>query len=174
MDIQPRQLVAYFRAGDLESILRSRTIWLCASCYACTVRCPSQIKVTELIYGLKRMALESKIKVQGSPVFALSQQFVNLVNRYGRNQEMELTLRYFLHMTPSRLLKSIPLGIRMMRTGRLPWRVEKIKGLDGLRKIIAKAEEMEHVYPREVVKAAGEVGYAAVTERVTVEGGDEA
>jgi heterodisulfide reductase subunit C len=52
MDVQPRQLVAFFRAGDLESILRSRTIWICASCYACTVRCPAGIKVTELIYGL--------------------------------------------------------------------------------------------------------------------------
>ena len=117
------------------------------------------------------MALENKIRVQGSPVFALSEQFVNLVNRYGRNQEMELTTRFFLRMSPAKLFKSIPLGLRMMRAGRLPWRTEKIKGLAGLRKIIAKAEEMEHVYPREVIKAAGEVGYGAVTERVTVEGG---
>jgi len=173
MDIQPRQLVAYFRAGDLESILRSRTIWLCASCYSCTVRCPSQIKVTDLIYGLKRMALESKISTRGSPVFTLSQEFVNQINKYGRNHEAELTTRYFLRQAPGRLLGSIPLGLRMMKAGRLPWKVHKIKGLAGLRKIIAKAEEMEHAYPRDVAKPVGKIGYAAVTERVSADGGDE-
>ena len=29
MDISPRQLVALFRAGFLEEILRSRSIWIC-------------------------------------------------------------------------------------------------------------------------------------------------
>jgi heterodisulfide reductase subunit C len=40
MDITPREVIALFRAGDIESILSSRTIWICASCYACTVRWP--------------------------------------------------------------------------------------------------------------------------------------
>jgi len=31
MDITPRQIVALFRAGRLEDILRSRAIWMCAS-----------------------------------------------------------------------------------------------------------------------------------------------
>ena len=56
MDITPRQIVALFRAGFLEEILRSRAIWICASCYACTVRCPEGIRVTDNLYALKRLA----------------------------------------------------------------------------------------------------------------------
>ena len=58
MDISPRGVMALFRAGDIESILRSRTIWVCASCYVCTTRCPSGIKITDILYALKRIAIE--------------------------------------------------------------------------------------------------------------------
>ena len=87
MDIQPRELIALFRAGDIESILRSRTIWICASCYACTVRCPMGIKVTDILYALKRMAIEKKLLSDHTPIPALSQSFVNVVNRYGKSHE---------------------------------------------------------------------------------------
>jgi heterodisulfide reductase subunit C len=171
MDIQPRQLIAYFRAGDLESILQSRTIWICASCYACTVRCPSEIKVTDLIYGLKRMALEGKIRSRSTPTSTLSSEFVRLVNRYGRSPEIELSVRYLLRRAPLRLLGQIPLGWRLLRKGRMPLRTHRVKGLAGLRRIIAKAEEMEHVFPQRKTEPAAAVGYGAVSEKVTAEEG---
>ncbi len=171
MDVQPRQIVAYFRAGDIESILRSRTIWICASCYACTVRCPSGIKVTDLIYGLKRMALEGNIRMSGLPIYALSEEFVKQVNRTGRNEELGLVMRYSLRTKPLSLLGMLPLGWRLLRAGRLPWRTKRVKGLDGLRRIIAKAEEMEQIYPREERAALGYVGYGTVAERATAGAG---
>jgi heterodisulfide reductase subunit C len=164
MDVQPRQLVAFFRAGDIESILRSRTIWICASCYACTVRCPSGIKITDLVYALKRMAMEQKTRAGGHPVLVLSEQFVRLVNRYGRNHEMKLMLRYHLRKAPFSLVKMLPLGWRLLRAGRLPWRAQKVKAVADLRRIIAKAEEMEHAYPKETLKPMGRVGYGLVAE----------
>jgi heterodisulfide reductase subunit C len=171
MDIQPRQIVAYFRAGDLESILNSRTIWICASCYSCTVRCPAGIKVTDLIYGLKRMALDKQIYKRGAPVRELSEQFIKLIERYGRNQEMHLVMRFLLNQSPRRSLGAFPFGWKLMRSGRLPWRIERVKGLEGLRRIIAKAKEMDEAYPREPIKEVGDIGYGAVTERVETTGG---
>jgi len=171
MDIQPRQLVAYFRAGDLESILRSRTIWICASCYACTVRCPSGIKVTDLIYGLKRMAMEGRIRSRSTPTSTLSSEFVRLVNRYGRSPEIELSVRYLLRRAPHRLVSQIPLGWRLIRKGRMPLRTHRVKGLAGLRRIIAKAEEMETSFPRKRLQPAAAIGYGAVSERLAVEEG---
>jgi len=168
MDVQPRQIMAYYRAGDLDSILRSRTLWICASCYACTVRCPAGIKVTDIIYGLKRMALDDKVEMHGLPIHELSQLFVKIVNRTGRNDEIELATRFFLHRAPWRLFKMMPLGIRLWRAGRLPLKPQRVKGIEGLRLIIAKAEEMEQLQPRETVESLGEIGYAAVTERVRV------
>jgi heterodisulfide reductase subunit C len=173
MDIQPRQIVAYFRAGDLESILHSRTIWICASCYSCTVRCPAGIKVTDMIYGLKRMALDKEIYKRGAAVRELSEQFIKMIERYGRNQEMQLLMNYYLGRSPLSLPGTVPMGLKLMKTGRLPWKTEKIKGLAGLRRIIARAKQMDEDYPREPIREAGAIGYGAVTERVSTAGGGE-
>src|SRR5574341_563428 len=70
MDISPRGVMALFRAGDIESILRSRTIWICASCYACTTRCPAGIKITDILYALKRIAMDKGIFPSRFPVYA--------------------------------------------------------------------------------------------------------
>ena len=37
MDYTPREIIAMARMGFKEEVLKSYTIWLCASCYACTV-----------------------------------------------------------------------------------------------------------------------------------------
>ncbi len=171
MDIQPRQLIAHFRAGSLDTILNSRTIWLCASCYSCTVRCPSGIKVTDLIYGLKRMALEGRVGGNRHPVAVLSREFVRLVRGRGRNDEMQLLLRYCLRVSPGRLLGMIPLGWRMLRAGRLPLGSSRVRGLTGLRKLIDKAEAMDTVAPREPLRAMGSIGYGVVAERPVAAGG---
>jgi hypothetical protein len=61
----------------------------------------------------------------------------------------------------------LPLGFRLWRAGRLPWRASRVKGISGLRRIIAKAEEMEQIHPREGRTALGYVGYGTVAERTT-------
>src|SRR4030067_1910464 len=96
MDLSPRAVIAHFLAGDIETILRSRTIWVCASCYACTTRCPSGIKITEVLYALKRIAIDKGIFPSRFPVYALSEQFVKMVNQYGRNYELGLMARFNL------------------------------------------------------------------------------
>ncbi len=61
MEITPRQIISYFRAGEISKILQSNSIWLCISCYSCQTRCPSLIKVTDIIYALKQTALTKNI-----------------------------------------------------------------------------------------------------------------
>ena len=58
MDYTPREIIAAFRAGQLDKVLKSNTIWLCTSCYSCTVRCPAGIKLTDIMYELKRLAIK--------------------------------------------------------------------------------------------------------------------
>src|SRR5208283_4020717 len=100
MDISPRMVIALFRAGQIEDILRSRTLWICASCYMCTTRCPQSIKITDLLYALKRTAIDAGLYPERFPVYRLSKNFVRVVNRYGRNQEMLLLLLYYLRRNP--------------------------------------------------------------------------
>lgn len=163
MDLTPRQVIAMFRAGAIEELLRSRTIWLCASCYHCTLRCPEQIQITALLYALKRIAIERGIFPKRFPVHALSETFTDVVRRHGRNFETELLLRYFLRTKPTALFGWRKQGVALLRHGRIQMRPSKIKGIDDLRRIIAKAETFDE--PQEQVerrKVTAAVGYDAI------------
>lgn len=169
MDYNPRQVVAMFRAGAIEPLLRSRTVWVCASCYHCTARCPAGIQITDLLYALKRVALETGILPRRFPAYALSELFVETVRRYGRNFETGLLLRFFLRTAPARLAAGIGEGLALWRRGRLAGVPRRIHGIDGLRRIIARAETIarpQEAIERERLTAA--VGYRAVRTRPAV------
>jgi len=135
MDYTPRWIIAALRAGQWERVLRSNTPWLCASCYYCTVRCPSGIEFTDLMYALKRLAIERGIYPKGSPV--LYQAFTSTVDRYGRSAEMELMACYYLRtLNPLGLIKMAPLGLRMLLKGRLPLLPHRIRGRQELAKML--------------------------------------
>ena len=145
MDITPREIVALFRAGQIEKILHSRTIWICASCYSCRVRCPQGILVTDLLYALKRLAMEKKIYPDNFPVYALSQAFIQNIYRYGRNFELGLGIRYLLKSAPTKLIGSAGFGMAMMKRGRLGIKPHTIKKVDEVRAIIDRANKIEGV-----------------------------
>lgn len=147
MDITPREVIALFRAGDIKSILSSRTIWICASCYACTVRCPQGVQVTDVIYTLKRLAIEKDIFPKRFPVYALSNSFVSLTNRFGRSYEPGLILFYFLKTNPLKLLGLIPLFLRLISKSRIGFLPKKIKRTKNFSLILKEAEIMEMVVP---------------------------
>jgi heterodisulfide reductase subunit C len=147
MDITPREMIALFRAGDMETILSSRTIWICASCYACTVRCPQGVQVTDILYALKRIAIENKLSSKRFPVHTLSESFVTLVNQYGRSYEPGLICLYFLKTNPFKLLGLIPLFFRLLKKGRIGLLPKRISRRDKFSRILSEAEIMEVIVP---------------------------
>jgi heterodisulfide reductase subunit C len=175
MDHSPREMLALFRAGAIETLLRSRSIWLCASCYQCTVRCPAGIRITDLLYALKRTAMEKGVLPKRYPVYVLSEIFTSMVRRYGRNHEASLLVRYYLRTRPSRLLSGLGEGFALWSHGRLPARARRIRRIDGLRRIIAKAETFDR--PQEQLPGAVSpdlVGYSAIGMEAPREKGMEA
>lgn len=163
MDISPRKAIALFRAGRIEEILRSRTIWICASCYMCTTRCPQSIKITDILYALKRTAVDVELYPERFPVYVLSRSFVHNVNRYGRNQETLLLARYYLQRKPLELLRLAPLALKLLRKGRMRVFPAKIKGIAAIRAILKAANNLE--LPREAEPVEYEkamVGYRAI------------
>lgn len=147
MDITPREVIALFRAGEVETILKSRTIWICASCYACTVRCPQGVQVTDILYALKRLAIDQKIFPKRFPVYALSQSFVDLANRYGRSYEPGLILLYALKTNPLKLFGMVPLFFKLLTKGRIGLLPKKIKSSKNFSRILKEAEIMEMIVP---------------------------
>lgn len=147
MDITPRELIALFRAGEIETILSSRTIWICASCYACTVRCPQDVQLTDIMYALKRLAMDNKIFPRRFPVHSLSKSFVGYTNRFGRSYEPGLILSYSFKTNPLKLLGMIPMFIRLLSKGRIGIFPKRIKSRKNFSKILKEAEIMEMIVP---------------------------
>ena len=128
MDYTPRKIIAMIKSGFKDEALRSFTIWLCPSCYTCQVRCPSKIKITDVMYALKRKAIEEKVYPSQFAIPVLDRQMSRLIAKYGRNSEMWLILNLYLKSrNPFGLFKMAPLGLKLMKTGRMSLKKESIK-----------------------------------------------
>jgi heterodisulfide reductase subunit C len=145
MDYTPREVIAALRAGLLERVLKSNTIWLCASCYYCTVRCPSGIKLTDIMYELKRLAIEFGLAQKDARAPVISKLFVNVVNKSGRVSEVELVSKFYLKTNPFGMLKMIPRASKLLIRGRMPLISHKIRGTSEIKRSLAATVEISGV-----------------------------
>jgi heterodisulfide reductase subunit C len=106
MDLAPNQVIRLLQIGLVDEALRSKTIWLCASCETCTTRCPREVDLASVMDALRNLAVEQGIRSPERPVTLFNRIFLSLVKRYGRVFEMELigmfntgTLNFFKDMT---------------------------------------------------------------------------
>ena len=99
------------------------------------------IKITDIMYALKRIALKSGKYPRGLKAARLSHEFVNMINRYGRNHESELILRFGLK-SPFASLKDLPIGWSLFSHGKLPIMPEKIKDVNQIKTMMQKVEEV--------------------------------
>lgn len=144
MDFTPRKIIAMVREGFKEEALGSFTIWLCASCYSCTVDCPREIKITDVMYALKQMAIAEGLYPKRFPIPILAQEFFKLVAQNGRNSEGHLMMKLALKTNPFRFLGFAKMGWRLWRTERVSLRKEGVENkgeIHALLKAIEKAKE---------------------------------
>jgi heterodisulfide reductase subunit C len=102
-------------------------MWLCTSCYACTVQCPRKIPVTEILYALKRRAIEAGTYPKKMPTPVMAQVFQSQVSSRGRMSEVWLVLRLYLKTGIGRLFGFAGTGISLLRTGRVSLKREHIE-----------------------------------------------
>jgi len=142
MDYTPRQIMHMVQARMTEEVLRSRAIWLCASCYSCTVRCPRGIPVTDVLARLRGLAIQQGYSE--TPGMTFTKSFLAIVRRYGRMFEPELLLRYHSRQEPLGLLGAGPVGLALLRKGKiapLPERLAAGEGGDEVRQIFERARQ---------------------------------
>ena len=142
MDHTPRALFAMTAAGMKDAVLKSNTPWFCVSCYYCTVRCPQEIHITDIMYTLKRLAIrEHTYDDSKAPDF--SKEFINWVENYGRSFELGLMAEHMIKHNPFGAFKMAGMGIEMVTKGRMAFTPTRIKDIDGLKAILSKAKELE-------------------------------
>jgi len=57
MDLLPNQIIRLVQLGQVEDVLNSKTIWLCASCFSCTTRCPKGVDLAKVMEALRLLLL---------------------------------------------------------------------------------------------------------------------
>jgi heterodisulfide reductase subunit C len=140
MDFTPRRLIHMAREGFKRDVLGSFTIWLCTSCYSCTVECPRRIRVTDVMYALKRRAIEDGVYPRRFPIPVLASEFAGMIRRNGRVTESWLVLRVFMKTAILRLLGMSKLGTKLFLTGRMRMVPETIHGRKQLQNLLDAVE----------------------------------
>ncbi len=141
MDHTPRQIIAMVRADMRPEVLKSNTPWFCVSCYYCTVRCPQQIHVTDVMYTLKRMSIKAGYN-RRAPAPDFSQTFISFVEDFGRSFEVGLAGFYHIKHSPQKKLGLGTFALDLMTRNRLALVPQRIRDLEGLQAILKKAKEL--------------------------------
>jgi heterodisulfide reductase subunit C len=142
MDHTPRRLFALIRAGQMEEVLESNTPWYCVSCYLCTVRCPQDIHITDIMYTLKRMAIQKGLASENKAV-DLSETFIGYMEDSGRSFEFGLATRHYLRHRPMSIAQTATMGLGMLSQGRMEMTRTKIENLGQFQAIVRRAKELE-------------------------------
>ena len=136
MELSPNQIMRMVQLGCEKDVLKSATIWLCASCETCATRCPRGLSVAKVMDACREMALKQKIRSPESGVAVFHKEFLAEVARNGRVHEATMIALY--KMKSRDFFSDIPLGIKMFLKGKLAMIPSRIKGLGEVRKIFKK------------------------------------
>lgn len=157
MDYTPRQLVRMVQLGLKHQVLNSNTIWICTTCFSCSVRCPRGIRPTELMETLKPIAIAEGIKNKNSKFDSI---FSDVIKKSGRASEFLLISKYSL--SEPGMIKQAPFGLSLMSRGKLPLmpdKMEDARELDAIFKTEKeKPEKKSESGTKEKVEATTETG----------------
>lgn len=60
MDALPSQVMRLVQLGQIEEALTKKTIWVCAACQTCKVRCPRGVDLSRVMEALRQIVLREK------------------------------------------------------------------------------------------------------------------
>ncbi len=136
LDFTPRKIIAMVRAGFKEEVLQSFTIWLCSSCHSCTADCPRGIKITDVMYALKQLAIRERVYSRRFPIPVMAREFYKCVKKRGRNSEGKLMVNMALKTNPLHLLRYARVGWKLLRRGRVSLHEEGIQNNDEIQALL--------------------------------------
>ncbi len=61
MDIPPHQVIRLLQLGRINEILDNNTIWICASCITCAIRCPKGVDLSKIMEALRQVILRKNV-----------------------------------------------------------------------------------------------------------------
>jgi heterodisulfide reductase subunit C len=141
MDILPNQILRHIQYDHREKVLSSKTIWICASCYTCSVRCPNNIDIAKIMDTLRGLSLHSGIKPGEKDIPIFHSVFLDTIKSKGRIHELSLILQFKLKTRD--FFKDAGLGLKMYRKGKIKLFPSKFGGGREIKEIFNAFEKRE-------------------------------
>jgi heterodisulfide reductase subunit C len=135
-DVPVNELVARVRLGDVDSAMRTRMIWDCVGCHACSTRCPTGANPAEVLDWLRARAMDERL-APSSRAGTFHSAFVKNLRKKGRSDEARLMMRIYLKHWLTR--REMSRGWAMFRSGRVRALGRSIRARRDLRRIFALA-----------------------------------
>ena len=117
MDLTPAEMMRAVQLGQIDRVLNSKTLWLCAYCETCFTRCPQELDIPSIMDALKQIAQERGVKPKLPSVAQFNELALRWMNTSGR--VYELALMGELNLRTGQLLKDVDLGVKLFRAGKL-------------------------------------------------------
>lgn len=132
MDATPRQIMRMLQFGMADKALKTKTIWLCASCQTCSVRCPKQVDIAKVMESLRIQAKKKKY-ISEKDIDLFHDLFLKSVEKYGRVHELGLILGS--NIFGGKPFKDAEYGLPMLAKGKLKPLPHTIKDNGEVKKI---------------------------------------
>ena len=136
MDVMPNQIMRMIQLGLEDEALRSRTIWICASCQTCTTRCPNDIDIAHLMDALRQLNRARGVPAAEENVVKFHNAFLKSVRRHGRVFEFGMVGAYKL--AAKDFFGDTKAAWEMFKRGKLKFLPAKIKGAREVRELFDK------------------------------------
>ena len=117
MDILPNQILRRIQYNHREKVLTSKTIWICASCYTCSVRCPNNIDIAKIMDVLRNLAIRSGVEPGEKDIPVFHSVFLDTIKSKGRIHELSLIIQ--LKLKTKDFFKDAALGWKMFLKGKI-------------------------------------------------------
>ncbi len=139
MDYLPHQLLRMIQFGAETEVLRSSTIWLCASCETCATRCPNEIDIPGLMDALRQLAIRESVSGKEPAVRTFHQIFMKGIRQRGRLYELGMLIELKLRLND--LFSDLGLGLRMLLKNKLSIVPKRLKRHKEIAEIFRKSGE---------------------------------
>lgn len=143
MDVPPHRIMRLVQLGLRERVLDCSSIWLCAYCSTCSVRCPRNVDLARVMDCLRiKAGRENRTgSARARHVAIFNRNFLASIRRYGRLHEFETMTKY--NLKSGQPFNNVDTGLYMLSRGKLKFLIKKTSGMDQVREIFARVEELE-------------------------------
>lgn len=150
MDILPHQIIHMIRMGLKDEVLKSASIWVCASCETCTTRCPNDIDVAKIIDTMRMASLKSGSKLGDKRPSVFHKAVLSSIKSTGRLYELGMIAMYTLksgdmvsNIKSGALLEDAKVGWKLFKEGKLKIFPKMVKGRKEIKQLFKKLKRGE-------------------------------